>query len=187
MHSLRPQSGTARGWAGFSRASRTLRSEEQGFTYHLILVMRMHTSRLKSRRSELFEIGVASEVSHLVGFNFRAVLLLLTFSLLNAVASQAQALQPTAGAMQGTVSIAGGTDQTPVSGATIAVFGETSVSSTVSDREGKFSFSGLAPGIYVLEARYLGLRAQQKIGIGAGEIVQVSVQLESPNPTHASQ
>ena len=103
---------------------------------------------------------MASEVSHLVGFNFRAALLLLTFSLLNAAASQAQAVQPTAGAMQGTVSIAGGTDQTPVSGATIAVFGETSVSSTVSDREGRFSSSGLAPGIYVLEARYLGLRAQ---------------------------
>lgn len=123
----------------------------------------------------------------MVGLNFRAVLLLLSFSLLNAVGLQAQAIRPTAGAMQGTVSIAGGTDQTPVSGATIAVFGETSVSSTVSDRDGKFSFSGLAPGTYVLEARYLGLRAQQKIRIDAGEIVQVSVQLESPNPTHASQ
>lgn len=123
----------------------------------------------------------------MAGFNFRAVLLLLSFSLLNAVALQAQVIQPTAGAMQGTVSIAGGTDQTPVSGATIAVFGEASVISTVSDREGKFSFSGLAPGIYVLEARYLGLRAQRRIGIRAGEIVQVSVELESPNPTHASQ
>ena len=123
----------------------------------------------------------------MIGCNFRAVLLSLSFSLLNAVALQGQAIQPTAGAMQGTVSIAGETDQTPVSNAVIAVFGETSVGSTVSDREGKFSFSGLAPGIYVLEARYLALRAQQKIGIGAGEIVQVSVQLESPNPTHASQ
>ena len=147
----------------------------------------MHRSRLESRRGELFETRVASEVANVAGFNFRAVLLLLSFSLLNAVALQAQATQPTAGAMQGTVSIAGGTDQTPVPGATIAVFGETSVSSTVSDQEGKFSFSGLAPGIYVLEARCLGLRAQRKIRIHAGEIVQVSVQLESPNPTHVSQ
>ena len=122
----------------------------------------------------------------MVGFNFRAVLLLLSFSLLNAVALQAQATQPTAGAIQGTVSIAGGADQS-VPGATIAVFGETSVSSTVSDREGKFSFSGLAPGIYVLEAKYLGLRAQRRIRIDPGEIVQVSVQLDGPNPTHASQ
>lgn len=123
----------------------------------------------------------------MVWFNFRAVLLLLSFPLLNAVVLQAQAIQPTAGAMQGTVSIAGGTDQTPVSVAVIAVFGETSVNSTVSDREGKFSFSRLAPGIYVLEARYLGLRAQRKITIDAGEIVQVSAQLESPNPSHVSQ
>ena len=108
-------------------------------------------------------------------------------SVLCAVALQAQAVQPTAGAMQGTVSIVGETDQPPVSGATIAVFSEGCVGSTVSDPQGKFSLSGLAPGIYLLEARYLTLRAQQKVRIDAGEIVQIAVQLESSNTTHADQ
>ena len=137
----------------------------------------------------------------MVQLNRRTVLLLLRFSVISAVALQAQSPldddlametcsfvhRSTAGAMEGTVSIAGKTDQRPVSGATIAVFSEGCVGSTASDRQGKFSLSGLAPGIYLLEARYLTLRAEQKIRIDAGETVLIAVQLESPNPTYAEQ
>ena len=89
--------------------------------------------------------------------------------------------------MQGTVIIAGEGDQTPAPGATIAVFSEGCVGSTASDNQGKFNLSGLAPGIYLLEARYLTLRAQQNIKISAGETAQVAVQLKSPDPTHPDQ
>lgn len=139
----------------------------------------------------------------MVRSKLRAVLLLLSFSVLNAVAVQAQTSPSAAGAMQGTVSIAGVTDQAagvmqgtvsiagdtdrhPVSGATIAVFTDGCVGSTASDREGRFSLSGLAPGMYVLEARYLTLRAEQKIRVSPGKVVQIAVQLESPNSTHTN-
>ena len=159
---------------------------------------------VEGARREVFKFGATSEVATVVRLQLRAVLLLLSFAVLKPVAVQAQAspsaagaIQGTvsitgatdqaAGAMQGTVSIAGETDQRPVSGATIAVFSEGCVGSTASDRQGKFSLSGLAPGIYLLEARYLTLRAEQKIRIDAGETVLIAVQLESPNPTYAEQ
>ena len=127
----------------------------------------------------------------MIGWNLRALnigaLLLLSCCALNAVVSQAQAAPATAGAMQGTVIIAGEGDQTPAPGATIAVFSEGCVGSTASDNQGKFNLSGLAPGIYLLEARYLTLRAQQNIKISAGETAQVAVQLKSPDPTHPDQ
>ena len=133
----------------------------------------------------------------MIGWNLRALnigaLLLLSCCALNAVVSHAQAAPATAGAMQGTVIIAGEGDQTPAPGATIAVFSEGCVGSTASDNQGKFNLSGLAPGIYLLEARYLiearylTLRAQQNIKISAGETAQVAVQLKSPDPTHPDQ
>lgn len=151
----------------------------------------MHLCRLKScHRNECeptFQVLTASEVNNVPGRHLRvAVLLLLGVSVLMPLAVQAQSAEPAAGAVQGTVSIADDNDPIAVSGARVVIYGETEVTSTVTDREGKFSFSGLAPGVYFLEAIHLGLRAKRSIRIEAGEVVQVALQFEPHGPARAN-
>ena len=140
----------------------------------------MHISNVETMGRELSnsrKLGVCN----VVGFKLRIILLLFSVSLLYPLTSPAQAIQPTAVAIEGTVSTAGDTDPIPVSGAKIVLYGETGAISTVTDVEGKFSFTGVAPGTYFLRAKYLGLRAEQKIQIDSGMVVQVAVQLDDPN------
>jgi hypothetical protein len=76
----------------------------------------------------------------------------------------------------------------PVPGAKVTVHGDFLIVSAITDREGKFRFSNLEPGIYTLEATYLGFYAEQKITVEAGAVVQVALQLKlrdlkaSPKP-----
>jgi hypothetical protein len=122
----------------------------------------------------LFEMLVGLEVVSVVRFNLtRTVLLLLGTSLLITLAAHAQTTKPTSGAVQGTVLLEN--DSIPIPDARIFVFSETRVTSTLSDRAGKFSFSQLPPGVYSFKAMYMGLRAERSITIEAGEVVQVAL------------
>jgi hypothetical protein len=68
-------------------------------------------------------------------------------------------------------------------GAKVTLYGDTGVISTITDRDGKFSFSDVEPpGVYFLQASYLGLHAEQNVMVDAGTVVQVSLHLEVPDP-----
>jgi carboxypeptidase family protein/PEGA domain-containing protein len=84
--------------------------------------------------------------------------------------------------VQGTVFL-GAPKPLYVPGAKVVLYGDTGISSTITDRDGKFDFFNVEPpGIYFLEATYLGLHAEQNVTVDAGAIVQVSLRLEAPDP-----
>jgi hypothetical protein len=69
-----------------------------------------------------------------------------------------------------------------VSGAKVLLYGDAGISSTITDRDGKFSFLNVEPpGIYFLEATYSGFRAEQNVIVDAGAAVQASLRLEAPD------
>jgi len=115
-----------------------------------------------------------------MGYILKAsVRVLLAFCLLMPCAVPEQNDTATTGAVQGTVSIGGHTDPLFVSGARVVLYGEMTISSTESSSEGKFSLSTLRPGIYLIEATYFDLHAEQKITVHPGELVQVSLEFEA--------
>jgi hypothetical protein len=126
----------------------------------------------RNKREPVTDIGGLGGC-YVVRFNLTpSILLLLGMALFMPVGGHAQTPKPTSGAVQGTVLVEN--DAVPVSEVRIFVFGETSVTSTLSDCEGKFSFPQLAPGVYSVEAICLGLRAEQSITIKPGEVVQLA-------------
>jgi len=46
------------------------------------------------------------------------------------------------------------------------------------NQEGRFSFSGVAPGTYILTAQFPGLEATQSIGVEAGKVVNAALELK---------
>ena len=95
----------------------------------------------------------------------------------------AQAASTTTTPLEGTVFL--GTNNEPifVEGANVLLYGDTGVSSTVTGRDGKFSFADVEPpGVYFLQASYLGLHAEQNVMVHAGTVVQVALHLEAPDP-----
>ena len=63
-------------------------------------------------------------------------------------------------------------------GAKVILYGDTGVISTITDRDGKFSFADVeTPGVYFLQASYLGLHTEQNVTVHAGAVVQVSLHL----------
>ena len=86
----------------------------------------------------------------MAGLKLSAIGLLLGVCLLMPLAVQGQTIEPTAGAVQGTV-FWSANDPTSVSDVKIVLYGDTIIISTVSDPEGKFNFSDLEPGVYFLQ------------------------------------
>ena len=74
-------------------------------------------------------------------------------------------------------------EPTYVQGAKIVVQGDFLILSAVTDHNGKFRFSNLEPGTYVVEATFLGLHDEQKISIESGTEVHVALQLRLPDPS----
>ena len=98
----------------------------------------------------------------------------------------AQDTTATTSRMQGTV-FSGAPDE-PLyrPGAKVTLYGDTGVISTITDRDGKFSFADVEPpGVYFLQASYRGLHAEQNVTVHAGAVVQVSLHLEVPDPNMA--
>ena len=110
------------------------------------------------------------------------VLSLLGICLLTPCGLAAQDTTATTSRMQGTV-FSGAPDE-PLyrPGAKVTLYGDTGVISTITDRDGKFSFADVEPGVYSLQASYLGLHAEQNVTVHAGAVVQVSLHLEVPDP-----
>jgi hypothetical protein len=96
----------------------------------------------------------------------------------------AQATTTTTSHVQGIVLLGGHNEPLDAPGAKVFLYGDTGISSTITDRDGKFSFSDVEPpGIYFLEATYQGFRAEQNITVDADTVVQVSLRLEAPDPS----
>jgi len=114
------------------------------------------------------------------------VLLLLGICLLAPCGLAAQDTTATTSRLQGTV-FSGAPDE-PLyrPGAKVTLYGDTGVISTITDRDGKFSFADVEPpGVYFLQASYRGLHAEQNVTVHAGAVVQVSLHLEVPDPNMA--
>src|SRR5262252_4093495 len=108
---------------------------------------------------------------------------LLGTCLLTPCGLAAQDTTATTSRMQGTV-FSGAPDE-PLyrPGAKVTLYGDTGVISTITDRDGKFSFADVEPpGVYFLQASYLGLHAEQNVTVHAGAVVQASLHLEVPDP-----
>jgi hypothetical protein len=109
--------------------------------------------------------------------------LLLGICLLVPCGLAAQATTTTTSHLQGTVF--SGTPNGPfyAPGAKVALYGDTGIFSTVADQNGKFVFANdLPPGIYFIEASGLGVYAARDVEMHAGAVVQVSLDLDSPDP-----
>src|SRR5215469_1041840 len=124
------------------------------------------------------------EIATMICSTFRtAVLLLLGICLLPPCGLAAQDTTATTSRIQGTV-LSGAPDE-PLyrPGAKVTLYGDTGVISTITDRDGKFSFADVEPpGVYFLQASYLGLHAEQNVMVPAGTVVQVSLHLTVPDP-----
>src|SRR5215831_10339795 len=94
------------------------------------------------------------------------VLSLLGICLLTPCGLAAQDTTATTSRMQGTV-FSGGPDE-PLYRAKVTLYGDTGVISTITDRDGKFSFADVEPPwVYFLQASYLGLHAEQNVMVPA--------------------
>jgi len=113
------------------------------------------------------------------------VSMLIALCLLMPCALQDHAVTASPAAVEGMVSIGGGKDPLFVAGAKVVLYGDNTMSSTQSNSEGKFTLSALRPGIYLIEADYFGLHSQRKLTIHAGEILQISLELQGSQPGQA--
>ena len=118
----------------------------------------------------------------MIAFRLRVGLALFCVCLVAPIALQAQSATATPGAVQGTVLFGGPEHPLCASGAKVALYGDIGVIETVADQDGKFSFSGLAPGIYFIEATYFGLHEGQNIEVDGGIVTQISLDLTPPGP-----
>ncbi|MEE4640006.1 MAG: TonB-dependent receptor [Wenzhouxiangella sp.] len=101
---------------------------------------------------------------------FRLLLIMLVL----AISMSALARQPT-GQIAGIVESA--TESFKFQGATIRVLGTDRRAAT--DRDGRFRFTGLAPGVYELRIEYVGVPAKTvSVSVTGGEATEVSVQLD---------
>lgn len=88
--------------------------------------------------------------------------------------------------LQGTVFLGASNEPTP--GAKVTLYGDTGIFSTVTDQDGKFVFANFGPpGVYSLQASYLGLHAEQNVMVHARTVVQVSLHLEAADPIVSAQ
>ena len=87
---------------------------------------------------------------------------------------------PATGSVQGTVFVVDSEGRSYVPGAKVVLKGETTFSTAEADAEGKFSFTGLQPGTYTIEASQVGLRGEQTITVEGGAVVQVAMELKVP-------
>ena len=127
---------------------------------------------------------VAAVTNKVIGFRLTAIVLLLVGSCLVIPSmADAQCTSEPIKVLKGTVFLEAPGEPTYVQGAKVIVQGEFLILSAVTDRDGKFRFSNLEPGTYVLEAMFLGLRDQQEISVESGTEVHVALQLRIPDPT----
>jgi hypothetical protein len=109
------------------------------------------------------------------------LLLLLASCLVVPCGLAAQATTTTTSRLQGTVFLGAHNEPTP--GTKVTLYGDTGIVSTFTDRDGKFSFADVEPpGVYFLQASYLGLHTEQNVMVHPGTVVQVSLHLEAPDP-----
>jgi len=83
------------------------------------------------------------------------------------------------------VSIGGGKNPLFVSGAKVVMYGDTTMSSTQSDSEGKFTLTTLRPGTYLIEADYFGLHTERRLTIHSGEVVRIFLELQGSGLGHS--
>jgi len=110
-------------------------------------------------------------------------LLLLSVCLAIPCGLAAQATSTTSH-LRGTVFLGAHNKAYGVEGATVTLYGDAGVVSTITDRDGKYVFSNVQPpGFYFLEATYSGLHAGQNVEVNAGDLIEVSLRLEAPDPS----
>lgn len=110
-----------------------------------------------------------------------ALLLCLGICLVAPCGLAAPATTITTSRLQGTVFLGASNEPTP--GAKVTLYGDTGTLSTVTDRDGNFSFTDVEPpGVYFLQASYRDLHTEQNVMVHAGTVVQVSLHLEAPDP-----
>jgi hypothetical protein len=85
--------------------------------------------------------------------------------------------EPSTG-VQGTVSAETTGAPGPAPGAKVTLWGDFTFLTAVADRDGKFHFSNVDPGTYLIEATYFDLRSEQKITVEDGIVLQVSLLLK---------
>jgi hypothetical protein len=112
---------------------------------------------------------------------FRAtVLSLIGMCLIMPYGAGAQCAPEPVTGVQGMVFQEGADQPAAVAGAKIIIQGDFMILSANTDHEGKFSFSNIEPGTYIVEAAYFGLHAEQKITVEAGSELQVALHLKLP-------
>ena len=116
--------------------------------------------------------------------SFRTTVILLTgICLLTPCYLAAQAITTASSELQGTVFSGEPDEPLYAAGAKVTLYGDTGIVSTVTDQDGKFIFSNIAPpGIYFLQVIYLGLHAERNVTVDTGCVVQVSLRLEARAP-----
>lgn len=111
------------------------------------------------------------------------VLLLVGSCLLIPHRADAQCTHEPTTIVRGTVYLDASDVPSYAPGAKVIVWDEFTIVSAVTDHDGKFRFSSLEPGTYVVEATLFGLHDEQKISVKSGTEIHVALQLRIPNPT----
>ena len=88
------------------------------------------------------------------------------------------------GRIEGTALVSSAHGQTYVAGAKVVASGPVRME-TETNAEGRYAFSGMAPGMYTIEATFSGLEAVQTITVTPHEVAQVALQL-TPLKANAS-
>ena len=127
-------------------------------------------------------LATVAAIEKVIGFRLAAIVLLLVGScLLIPRRADAQCTPEPTTIVRGTVYLDASDLSAYAPGAKIVVRDEFTIVSAVADREGKFRISNLDPGIYTVEATYLGLHAEQKISVEDGAEIEVILQLKLPD------
>jgi len=128
--------------------------------------------------------ATAAAANKAIELRITAIVLLLVGScLIMPSLSNAQCRSEPATVVTGTVFLEIPGDPTYVQGAKVIVQGDFLILSAVTDHDGKFHFSNLEPGTYVVEATFFGLHDEQKISVESGTELHVALQLRIPDPT----
>ena len=131
----------------------------------------------------------ASVAAANIAIELRVTLILLVLvggSLIRPSQADAQCASEPATVVTGAVFLEIPGEPIYVQGAKVIVQGEFLILSAVTDHDGKFRFSNLEPGTYVVEAAFFGLHDEQKISVESGVEVHVTLQLRIPDPTSAA-